>query len=165
MNERSLAPSVAPELVVTVDGAGRTLEAALYRVGRDPEADIAVTDPRVSWNHAVLQAEGDVWFVEDCGSRNGTFVGSDRVGPFEINGRCTVRLGSADDGPAPICSVSPPPCRPAGRDAAFRAASAPRWHRPCRFIDTPIRNGNNLVWGGIMIARYLIIEPFGPGFS
>jgi pSer/pThr/pTyr-binding forkhead associated (FHA) protein len=108
MSERSLVPSVAPELVVTFDGAGRTLRAALYRVVRDPEADLVVTDPRVSWNHAVLRAEGDVWFVEDCGSRNGTFVGSDRVDRFEIDGECTVRLGSADDGPALICLVSPP---------------------------------------------------------
>jgi ABC-type multidrug transport system ATPase subunit len=93
---------------VTIDGTDRTLRAALYRVGRDPEADIVVTDSRVSWNHAVLQAEGDVWFVEDCGSRNGTFVGSDRVDRFEIDGECIVRLGSADDGPALICSVSSP---------------------------------------------------------
>ena len=83
MSGRPLAPSVAPELVVTFGGADRTLRAALYRVGRDPEADIVVTDARVSWNHAVLRAEGDVWFVEDCGSRNGTFVGSDRVYRFE----------------------------------------------------------------------------------
>src|ERR1700685_4129261 len=120
MSERSLAPSgssVAPELVVTFDGADRMLRDAMCRVGRNPEADIVVTDPRVSWNHTVLQAEGDVWFVEDRGSRNGTFVGSERVHRFEIDGECTVRLGSADDAPALICSVSPPrpvPGRSAG---------------------------------------------------
>jgi hypothetical protein len=75
MSERSRAPSVAPELVVTLDGADRALRGALYRVGRDPEADIVVSDPRVSWNHAVLQAEGDVWFVEDRGSLSaGTYL-------------------------------------------------------------------------------------------
>jgi ABC transport system ATP-binding/permease protein len=58
----------------------------------------------------------DVWFVEDRGSRNGTFVGSDRVERFEIDGKCIVRLGSADDGPALICSVSPPRPQP-GRPA------------------------------------------------
>ena len=63
----------------------------MYQVGRDPRADIVITDPRVSWNHAVLRAEGDAWFIEDCGSRNGTFVGSERVGRFEIDGKCTVR--------------------------------------------------------------------------
>src|ERR1700689_3619006 len=86
MGERSFAPSVTPQLVLTIDGADRTLRPASYRVGRDPEADIVVTDSRVSWNHAVLQAEGDAWFVEDCGSSNGTFVGSHRVGRFEIDG-------------------------------------------------------------------------------
>ena len=137
MSERSLAPSgssVAPELVVTFDGADRTLRDAMYRVGRNPEADIVVTDPRVSWNHAVLQAEGDVWFVEDCGSRNGTFVGSDRVNRFEIHGECTVRLGSADDGPALICSVSPPrplPGRSAGSTSyRLRVDLRPTVRRP-----------------------------------
>ncbi len=43
MSERLLASSVAPELVVTIDGAGQKL----------PAADIVVTDPRVSWNHTV----------------------------------------------------------------------------------------------------------------
>jgi ABC transport system ATP-binding/permease protein len=117
MSERSLAPSVAPELVVTIDGTDRRLQAASYRVGRDPEADFVLTDRRVSWRHAVLRAEGGTWFVEDCGSRNGTFVGSDRVGRFKVDGQCTVRLGDADDGPALICSVCPPrprPGRPAG---------------------------------------------------
>ena len=48
-----------------------------------------------------------------------------------------------------------------------RSSSGPgiRWYRPCYFIDTPIRNGNDLVWGGLMITRYLINEPFGPEFS
>jgi hypothetical protein len=40
-----------------------------------------------------------------------------------------------------------------------------RWYRPWYFIDTPIRNGNNLVRGGLIMARYLIVEPFGPKFS
>jgi hypothetical protein len=43
MSERWLTSSVAPELVVTIDGAGQKL----------PAADIIVTDPRVSWNHTV----------------------------------------------------------------------------------------------------------------
>jgi pSer/pThr/pTyr-binding forkhead associated (FHA) protein len=46
MGERPPAPSVAAELVVIVDGADRTLRAALYRVGRDLEADIVFTDLR-----------------------------------------------------------------------------------------------------------------------
>ena len=51
MSERSLASPVTPELVVTIDGTGRTLLAALYLVGRAPEADIVVTDPDQAWPH------------------------------------------------------------------------------------------------------------------
>jgi hypothetical protein len=64
MSERSFVPSVAPELVLTIDGADRTLRPASYRVDRDPEADIVVSDSRVSWNHAVLRAVDEAWFVE-----------------------------------------------------------------------------------------------------
>jgi hypothetical protein len=45
MSERSRAPSLDPELVVTLDGADRTLRAALYRVGRDLTAVFAL----VAW--------------------------------------------------------------------------------------------------------------------
>jgi pSer/pThr/pTyr-binding forkhead associated (FHA) protein len=41
-----------------VKGAGvdRLLKAGpTYRIGRDPKADIVVSDPRVSWQHAVVQ--------------------------------------------------------------------------------------------------------------
>lgn len=48
MSERLLASSVAPELVVTIDGADQKL----------PAADIVVTDPRVSWHHAGPQSAG-----------------------------------------------------------------------------------------------------------
>jgi len=115
----------APELAVTVEGANggteRRLRPGLYRVGRDPKADIVVTDSKVSWNHAVLQADGDAWFVEDRGSRNGTFAGPNRIGRLNIDGECTVRLGSADDGPALTLSVTPPApaARPRPADIAI----------------------------------------------
>jgi hypothetical protein len=48
MSERLLASSVAPELVVTIDGAVQKLSAA----------DIVVTDPWVSWDHAVPRSAG-----------------------------------------------------------------------------------------------------------
>jgi pSer/pThr/pTyr-binding forkhead associated (FHA) protein len=61
---------------------------ATYRVGRDPESDVAMDDPRVSWQHAVLRMEQDQWLLEDLGSTNGTFLGPDRVRRVEITGVC-----------------------------------------------------------------------------
>ena len=108
----------AAVLLVNIEGTERTLPpGSSYRVGRDPQADIVFTDPRVSWKHAVLRVDRGAWCLEDCGSSNGTFVGSQQVDRFEITGKCAVRLGNPDDGVAMICSVitpaaPDPPARP-----------------------------------------------------
>ena len=118
MSEPSPVDDAAPVLLVNIEGTERTLPpGSSYRVGRDPQADIVFTDPRVSWNHAVLRVERGAWCLEDCGSSNGTFVGSQQVDRFEITGKCAVRFGNPDDGVAMICSVitpaaPDPPARP-----------------------------------------------------
>src|SRR5215469_8747548 len=96
-----------PPLVVRTRESDRTLPAgSSYLVGRDPECDIALTDARVSWHHAVLQTEDRRWVLEDNGSTNGTFAGDRRVDRIEIDGECLVRLGHPVDGPVLSCTVS-----------------------------------------------------------
>lgn len=48
-------------------------------LGRDPQSDVRLDYPMVSWHHARLTREADGILVEDLGSRNGTFVGGVRV--------------------------------------------------------------------------------------
>ncbi|MEZ4236899.1 MAG: FHA domain-containing protein [Myxococcota bacterium] len=43
-------------------------------VGRGPENDLVIPNPHVSWTHAVLWREGSAAFVQDLGTRNGTFL-------------------------------------------------------------------------------------------
>jgi ABC-type multidrug transport system ATPase subunit len=88
-----------------------------YRIGRDPESDIVVVDPRVSWFHAVLRREPDGWLLEDSGSTNGIFVGPERVQQVPITGDCLIRLGHPQDGPAVSCSLGVTP--PAGHGTAI----------------------------------------------
>ncbi len=96
-------------LVVEIQGTEKTLRSGpSYRVGRDPQSDFVVDDIRVSWNHAVLWAEGGAWFAEDCGSTNGTFVASRQIDRFEITDDCVLHFGSRDDGPAMSCSLYRP---------------------------------------------------------
>jgi ABC-type multidrug transport system ATPase subunit/pSer/pThr/pTyr-binding forkhead associated (FHA) protein len=103
--EPAISPGDLP-LYVQAQGSDRMLQAGpSYRIGRDPEADIVVADPRVSWQHAVLRLERDAWLLEDSGSTNGTFVGSDRVQQVPITGDCLIRLGHPEDGPALSCSL------------------------------------------------------------
>lgn len=59
-------------------------------VGRSPAAHVVVADARVSAAHAVIVWEGGAWHVRDLGSRNGTFLGGERVAP---GAQVALRLG------------------------------------------------------------------------
>jgi cytochrome P450/NADPH-cytochrome P450 reductase len=77
-----------------------------YLIGRDPQADIVVTDVRVSWQHAVLRVEDGHWVLADNGSTNGSYVGARRADRIEFDGAGQVRLGDPDDGPVLSCMVT-----------------------------------------------------------
>ena len=119
--DRAISPGDLP-LYVRAQGSDRMLQAGpSYRIGRDPESDIVVEDPRVSWHHAVLRLERDFWLLEDSGSTNGTFVGLDRVRQVPITGNCLVRLGHPEDGPAVSCSLGRAPAAGHGDTAVADA--------------------------------------------
>lgn len=103
--QRPPRPTAAgPALVVNTGGTSHLVRAgSLYRVGRDPRSDIVLTDTRVSWHHAVFRADHGVWFVEDVGSTNGTFIGSRRISRYEITRECRLQFGSPIDGPDVTC--------------------------------------------------------------
>jgi ABC-type multidrug transport system ATPase subunit len=112
--ERAVSPGDLP-LRVRAEGSDLMLQAGpCYRIGRDPDSDIVIEDPRVSWHHAELRLERDFWLLEDAGSTNGTFVGLDRVQRVPITGTCQVRLGHPQDGPSVSCSLGQAPAAPAG---------------------------------------------------
>ncbi len=127
--EGAVSSGAVPALVVRTAGSDRTLRPGRsYRIGRDPQSDIVIDDPRVSWLHAILQADGGQWLLEDVSSTNGTFFGQERVPRVEISGTCEVRLGDAGSGPVISCSVAvapdgqttvlasaPPPASPSGQ--------------------------------------------------
>jgi len=101
------APPLVQRLHVQGEGADRLLTAgSAYRIGRDPQADIVVTDPRVSWQHAIIEERGGTWLLQDAGSTNGTFVNRERVRQVNVTGSCAVRLGHPDDGPLLSCSLA-----------------------------------------------------------
>ena len=65
-------------------------------IGRDPAADILINSPGISRRHARLfQQEGATW-LEDLGSRNGTFVNGERIThPHRLQPDDEVRLGQS----------------------------------------------------------------------
>ncbi len=126
-NQVAHSSHVAPPLLVrTVRNTHRLDSGQVYRIGRDEEADIPLIDARVSWEHAVLRTEGPVWVLEDRGSRNGTFLGSERVGRLEISGPFVVHFGHPEDGPVLRFELAQPqPFADFGRPAGNGQAGAP----------------------------------------
>src|SRR5712691_9867932 len=126
--KRALSSRTTPALVVRTQGSDRSLQAGpSYWLGRDPESDIVVDDSRVSWQHAVLrfdQLDQNTWVLQDMGSTNGTFIGSQRVSQITISDHCVFRLGHPDDGPAVTCSLAAP-ARPEPPPAASPPAASP----------------------------------------
>lgn len=48
-------------------------------IGRDPACDVPVADETVSAHHARVWYENTQWWVQDLGSRNGTFLNEIRL--------------------------------------------------------------------------------------
>src|SRR5205823_3526480 len=55
------------------------LRAAGMTIGRGPDNDIVVSREQVSRYHARVSWDGRQYVIEDAGSKNGTFVGGQRV--------------------------------------------------------------------------------------
>jgi sigma-B regulation protein RsbU (phosphoserine phosphatase) len=56
------------------------LEGQQWVMGRSPECDVVLEVAAVSRRHAILSEEGGQFFVQDLGSRNGTYINGTRVG-------------------------------------------------------------------------------------
>ncbi len=64
-------------------------------VGRAPDASVWLDAPGVSRHHAKIRIEGTDAFVEDLGSKNGTYVGGEKVsGRSPLVDGDQIRLGS-----------------------------------------------------------------------
>ena len=115
-----------PPLVVRGQGGTVTLAPGpVYRIGRDPDADVVVDAPVVSWQHAHLLATAGQWLIQDAGSTNGTFSGGLQVRRMQITGTVEFRLGHPEEGPLLSCAI--PDASLAG---LVGAAPVPATHPP-----------------------------------
>ncbi|MFI9099528.1 FHA domain-containing protein [Streptomyces fildesensis] len=112
MEDRPVTP-MAPELVVEADGDSQVMEPnRSYRIGRDPQSDVVLSDDRVSWHHAVLRPAPGHWMLEDDDSTNGTYADGQRVRLSSVGPGSVIRFGDAADGPLAVLS-RPAVVRPA----------------------------------------------------
>jgi len=87
-----------PRQLVVADGPDRGQSVRLgteaVLIGRGTDAAIRLDDDYVSTRHARVATNGEEWFVEDLGSTNGTYVGSQRVTtPTPVAVGTPIRIG------------------------------------------------------------------------
>lgn len=96
--KRSRRVRGAPNKLLIIDGpnAGQSVPVGTEPIllGRGTDAAIRLDDDYVSTRHARFATNGEQWFVEDLGSTNGTYIGSQRVtSPVPVAIGTAVRLG------------------------------------------------------------------------
>ncbi|HKG16226.1 MAG TPA: FHA domain-containing protein [Solirubrobacteraceae bacterium] len=79
-------------------GGGRVgetfrLEGDRLAIGRRPESDIFLDDVTVSRDHAVLVRRGADYWLDDCGSLNGTYVNRQRVESHRLQDGDELQIG------------------------------------------------------------------------
>lgn len=90
-DERSAAPRFR---LVWADGRSALGDGA-HVLGRDPDLELFLDSPSVSRRHALIRVAGPDATLEDLGSKNGTFVGTQRIDrPTSLRHNDLIRLGS-----------------------------------------------------------------------
>ena len=85
-------------MLVIRAGGGRAGEAfPLTRprltVGRRPDSDVFLDDVTVSRDHAVVVKRGEHYYLDDCGSLNGTYVNRRRIDSQRLNDGDELQIG------------------------------------------------------------------------
>jgi len=89
---------VFPSLIFVHGNEQRTLylDHTPFSIGRKMEKDLAIADPRVSRDHALIVSENGKFFVEDQGSKHGTFVNGERVQRKALERNDRLEFGARD---------------------------------------------------------------------
>src|ERR1043165_7835492 len=77
-----------------------------FRIGRDPECELSITERAVSKVHAEMRYEEGRWWIVDVQSRNGTYLDDERIERAPLPASCKVELGQG--GPILRISVGQP---------------------------------------------------------
>jgi pSer/pThr/pTyr-binding forkhead associated (FHA) protein len=84
-------------LVIRTGGgrAGETfsLDRPRLTVGRRPESDVFLDDVTVSRDHAVVVRRGGHYYLDDCGSLNGTYVNRRRIESHRLGDGDELQIG------------------------------------------------------------------------
>lgn len=113
-------------LASSIPPLGHPLSSRPLLIGRDPSNDVLLTDRTVSARHLAIWVSGDQVFVEDLGSKNGVWVGDDRVtGVVSVDPGTALRIGASirarihrTPSPSPLTQAGPAGATPVLEDVA-----------------------------------------------
>jgi hypothetical protein len=79
-------------------GGGRAgesfpLQGDRQSVGRRPESDVFLDDVTVSRDHALIVRRGSDYYLDDCGSLNGTYVNRRRIDSHRLTDGDELQIG------------------------------------------------------------------------
>jgi phosphoserine phosphatase RsbU/P len=94
----SAGSGVFPTLIFVQGNEQRTLnlDHSPFTVGRKVDKDLVIADPRVSRDHALITLENGQFYVDDQGSKHGTFVNGERVQRKSLERNDRVEFGVRD---------------------------------------------------------------------
>jgi hypothetical protein len=89
--------ATGPALVIRA-GGGRVgesfgLDGERMSIGRRPDSEVFLDDVTVSRDHALLIHRNDSWYLDDCGSLNGTYVNRARIESHRLQEGDEVQIG------------------------------------------------------------------------
>lgn len=67
-----------------------------FTVGRKIDKDLVIADPRVSRDHAQIMQEGAAFYLEDLGSKHGTFINGERIQRQKLERGDRLEFGARD---------------------------------------------------------------------
>ncbi|HTZ44456.1 MAG TPA: FHA domain-containing protein [Jatrophihabitans sp.] len=78
----------------TLAGTRIALTGKPILIGRANDSTLVLTDDYASTRHARISETNNVWYLEDLGSTNGTYVGQTKVtGPIPLEAGVVIRIG------------------------------------------------------------------------
>ena len=99
LEEMALEPGVPRGAMLVIRaGGGRAGESFLLdrprlTVGRRPDSDVFLDDVTVSRDHAVIVRRGSDYYLDDCGSLNGTYVNRHRIESQQLDDGDELQIG------------------------------------------------------------------------
>ena len=84
--------------LVIRSGGGRSgesfaIDGERLTIGRRPDSDVFLDDVTVSRDHALLVRRGTDWYLDDCGSLNGTYVNRGRIESHRLQDGDELQIG------------------------------------------------------------------------